>query len=234
MSEKISETSKEIKAPIAKKLSHLMTHHNHQRDDSYYWMRDDERQDKEILAHLKAENDYCDHILAGQKPLEDKIFEELKGRIVKDDSTVPVRDGDFWYHSTLSGDDEFACHYRTTSFEGANKLLLLDVNQLASDYEFYELGDISISQNDELLAYSEDIDGRRIYTIRFKDINSGEYLSDVLENTEGQTAKRPKDQKTNKRKDQRHKDQSPKYQNTKIPKAESPKDEKTKGRKTKG
>ena len=187
MSEKISETSKKITAPRAKKLSHLMTHHDHQRDDSYYWMRDDERQDEEILAHLKAENDYCDHVLAGQKPLEDKIFEELKGRIVKDDSTVPVRDGNFWYHSTVSGDDEFACHYRTTSFEGTDQLLLLDVNQLASDYEFYELGDISISQNDELLAYSEDIDGRRIYTIRFKDINSGEYLSDVLENTEGQT-----------------------------------------------
>ncbi|PAJ75082.1 oligopeptidase B [Pseudoalteromonas sp. NBT06-2] len=164
-----------------------MTHHNHQRDDNYYWMRDDERQNEDVLAHLKAENDYCDYVLAGQKPLEDKIFEELKGRIVKDDSTVPVRDGDFWYHSTVSGDDEFACYYRTTSFEGDNQLLLLDVNQLASDYEFYELGDISISENDEILAYSEDTDGRRIYTIRFKDINSGEYLTDVLENTEGQT-----------------------------------------------
>jgi oligopeptidase B len=187
VSEKLSETCKSIHAPIAKKASHLMTHHEHKREDNYYWMRDDERQDQHILAHLKAENDYCDQVLKNQQPLEKQLFEELKGRIVKDDSTVPVQDGQFWYHSTVSGDDEFARHYRTTHFEGDNQCLLLDVNQLASEFELYELGDISISQNDELLAYSEDTDGRRIYTIRFKDIHSGAYLTDLLENTEGQT-----------------------------------------------
>ncbi|SFD14642.1 S9 family peptidase [Pseudoalteromonas denitrificans] len=180
-------TSKAIKAPIAKKSPYLMTHHSDTRDDSYYWMRDDKRQNEAVLAHLKAENDYCEHVLEPQKPLENKIFDELKGRIVKDDSSVPVQDGDFWYQSTVSGNDEFACHYRATTFEGANRQLLLDVNQLANKFEFYELGDISISPNDELLAYSEDTDGRRIYTVRFKNITTGEYLPDVLEQTEGQT-----------------------------------------------
>ncbi|NRA61666.1 MAG: S9 family peptidase, partial [Psychrobium sp.] len=175
-----------IDAPIAKKISHQMTHHQHQRQDDYYWMRDDERTDPEILAHLAAENTYCEQQLAAQKPLQEKIFNELKQRIAKDDNTVPAKDGDYWYHSEISGEQEFSRYYRATSFDGDNKQLLVDVNQLASSHEYFELGEFSISPNDKILSYSQDIDGRRIYSVKFKDIASNQYLSDELHDTEGQ------------------------------------------------
>ena len=182
---------KNIIAPVAKKIPHKMTMHNHQRVDNYYWMRDDQRNDKNILAHLKAENDYADAILSEQKPLQDTLFEELKARIVKDDNTVPAKDGNYWYHSEIQGEQEFSNFLRATSFSGENKTLLLDVNERAKNHEFYDLGDVSISPNDQLMSIAEDTDSRRIYTIYFKDLSqaakpANAYLADTLVETEGQ------------------------------------------------
>jgi len=178
--------NKSLLAPVAVKQPHSMTIHNHQRNDDYYWMRDDTRTDDAVIGHLNAENAYCDAMLREQKPLEDSIFNELKSRIVKDDNSVPAKDGKYWYHSEISGEQEYSAYYRATSQDGENKKLLLDVNELAAQHEFFELGDLSISPNDSILSYSQDIDGRRIYSILLIDIASGEYLSDELHNTEGQ------------------------------------------------
>ncbi|ALO34890.1 protease 2 [Colwellia sp. MT41] len=183
-----------ITAPLAKKIPHTMAIHDHQRVDNYYWMRDDQRSDEVILAHLKDENSYADAMLAEQKPLQEQLFEELKARIVKDDNTVPAKDGKYWYHSEINGEQEYSNYFRTTSFAGDHKTLLLDVNARAKDHEFYDLGDISISPNDQIMTIAEDTDSRRIYTINFKDLNklSNEtdaqdaYLTDVLLATEGQ------------------------------------------------
>jgi oligopeptidase B len=180
-----------ITAPVAKKIPHKMTKHDHQRVDDYYWMRDDQRSDEQVLAHLNAENSYADTTLAEQKPLQELLFNELKNRIVKDDNSVPAKDGKYWYHSEISGEQEFSNYYRATNFSGDNKTLLLDVNERAKNHEFYDLGDLSISPNDQIMSISEDTDSRRIYSIFFKDLNqsshsTGAYLADVLEETEGQ------------------------------------------------
>ena len=187
-----SDTSnKNITAPIAKKIPHKMEIHNHHRVDNYYWMRDDQRSDEAVLKHLNDENNYADAMLAEQKSLQESLFEELKARIVKDDNTVPEKDGKYWYHSEINGEQEYSNYYRSTSFTGENKTLLLDVNDRAKDHEFYDLGDLSISPNDQLMTISEDIDSRRIYTIYFKDLNKSSdsddpYLPDTLIETEGQ------------------------------------------------
>ncbi|WP_312037149.1 S9 family peptidase [Pseudoalteromonas sp. MMG012] len=173
-------------ALTAKKIPHSMTHHGHQRIDNYYWMRDDQRKNDEILNHLHVENEHVAAALAPHKSLQTSLFEEMKARIVKDDSSVPVKDGTYWYVSDVSGDNEYACHYRAKDEHLNEKTLLLDVNELAREHEYYDVGDLAVSPNDQLLAYSEDLDGRRIYTFRFKDIASGEYLHDVLANTEGE------------------------------------------------
>jgi len=183
--------AKKIAAPNAKKIPHEMERHNHKRLDNYYWMRDDKRSDSEILAHLNAENNYADAMLAEQKPLEDVLFTELKARIVKDDNTVPAKDGNYWYHSEINGEQEYSNHYRSTCAKGANKTLLLDVNERAKNYDFYDLGDLSISPNDQIMAISEDTDSRRIYSIHFKDLNKTpaaqqSYLTDILVETEGE------------------------------------------------
>ena len=122
-------SNKKITAPIATKIPHNMEMHNHKRVDNYYWMRDDQRTDEAILAHLNAENSYADAMLADQKTLQDSLFEELKARIVKDDNSVPAKDGKYWYHSEINGEQEFSNYYRATSFSGENKTLLLDVNK---------------------------------------------------------------------------------------------------------
>ncbi|NOU51223.1 S9 family peptidase [Pseudoalteromonas sp. JBTF-M23] len=175
-----------LSAPIAKKIPHSMTHHDHTRIDNYYWMRDDERQAEQVIAHLEKENHYVEQNMAPHKALQNALFEEMKGRIVKDDSSVPVKDGKYWYVSDVQGDDEYASHYRASDEQLSDKTLLLNINELAKGYEYYDVGEMTISPNDTTLAYSEDIDGRRIYTFRFKDLNKNTYLGDVLENTEGQ------------------------------------------------
>jgi oligopeptidase B len=184
-------TTQNITAPKAKKIPHNMEIHNHQRVDNYYWMRDDQRSDENILSHLNDENDYADAMLVDQKPLQEILFKELKSRIVKDDNSVPAQDGKYWYHSEINGEQEFSSHYRATSFLGTNKELLLDVNERARGHEFYELGDISISPDDQIMAISEDIDSRRIYTVYFKDLQKSSeskdiFMSDILVETEGE------------------------------------------------
>lgn len=184
-------SNKNMTAPIAAKTPHLMEKHNHQRIDNYYWMRDDQRSDEKVLAHLNDENNYADVMLAKQKPLQALLFNELKDRIVKDDNTVPAKDGKYWYHSEINGEQEFSNYYRATSFAGENKTLLLDVNERAQDHEFYDLGDLSISPNDQIMSISEDTDSRRIYTVYFKDLTKSSnapdaYLADILVETEGQ------------------------------------------------
>jgi len=190
----LSTSNKKMTAPIATKIPHKMEIHNHQRVDNYYWMRDDKRKNKKMLAHLNAENNYADAMLAEQKPLQEILFQELKDRIVKDDNTVPAKDGKYWYHGEINGEQEFSNYYRATSFTGENKTLLLDVNERAKDHDFYDLADLSISPNDQIMSISEDIDSRRIYTINFKDLSTlslqpdsaDTYLADILVETEGQ------------------------------------------------
>ncbi len=178
--------SQSVSAPIAKKIPHLLETHADQRVDNYYWMRDDNRQDPEVLAHLEAENDYLKAMMAPHDALKEQLFEEMKGRIVKDDSSVPVKDGKYWYMSEVAGENEYAFHYRADNAQMQNKQLILDVNALAEPFEYYDIGDMAISQNDALMAYSEDTDGRRIYKVKFIDLATGEYLADELENTEVQ------------------------------------------------
>ena len=178
--------NKSLLAPVAVMQPHSMSIHGHTRCDNYYWMRDDKRTDSKVIEHLNAENAYCNAMLREQKPLEDKIFNELKSRIVKDDNSVPAKDGAYWYHSEITGEQEYSSYYRATSKSGENKELLLNVNKVAEQHEFFELGEFSISPNDNILSYSQDIEGRRIFSILLKDLTTGEYLSDQLHNTEGQ------------------------------------------------
>ncbi len=177
--------AKKIPAPIARKIAHKMEVHGDQRVDNYYWMRDDERKDSAIIAHLNAENDYADSLLAPQKELQNQLFEELKARIVKDDSSIPAKEGKYWYFSKVSGEQEFASFYRALNKAGDNAQLLLDANERAKDHPFYDLGEIAISPNDQLISFAEDTESRRIYTIYFKYIDSDELLTDRLEETEG-------------------------------------------------
>nr|WP_322530025.1 S9 family peptidase [Vibrio parahaemolyticus] len=173
--------AQQTQAPVAKKIPHAMTIHGDTRVDNYYWMRDDERKDPEILQHLEQENQYSETVLKHTEALQNELFEEIKGRIAKDDNSVPVRKGNYFYSSEVTGDNEYEVHLRAKDFAGKDKQVILDVNELAKEHEFFSIGGLYVSPNENLLAYGEDTLSRRVYTIKIKNLTTGNYLQDEIE-----------------------------------------------------
>ena len=180
-----AETQNNVLAPVAKKVAHEMSIHGSKRVDDYYWMRDDKRENPEILAHLAAENTYTDAMLKHTEKLQDNLFEELKSRIQKDDDSVPVKRGDFYYSSEMRGDNEYPIYVRSKNFKGDDKQVLLDVNALAKDHEYFQVSGLDVSPNGKVMSYGEDTLSRRVYTLRFKNLKTGKLLADELKGTEG-------------------------------------------------
>ncbi|MFB9142895.1 S9 family peptidase [Vibrio artabrorum] len=173
--------AQQTQAPVAKKVPHAMTIHGDTRIDDYYWMRDDQRQDPAILQHLEQENQYAETVLKHTEALQEQLFEEIKGRIAKDDNSVPVRKGNYYHSNNVTGDNEYPIHLRAKDFTGTDKQIILDVNALAKEHEFFSISGLAISPNENLLAYGEDTLSRRVYTIKIKDLTTGEYLKDEIE-----------------------------------------------------
>jgi oligopeptidase B len=174
-----------VMPPIAKKVPYKMTVHGDTRIDNYYWMRDDERKAPEVISYLEAENAYTDEMLAHTKTLQTSLFEELKGRIQKDDDSVPVKNGDYYYSSQTRGDNEYATYVRSSDFAGTDQQVILDVNKLAKEHDYYAVSGLDVSPNGNLMAYGEDTVSRRIYNIKIKDLSTGKLLEDTLKGTNG-------------------------------------------------
>ncbi|MCF8474627.1 MAG: S9 family peptidase [Emcibacter sp.] len=173
-----------VTAPVAKKIAYDMEIHGDIRTDNYYWMRDDTRTSPEVLAHLDAENAYSKSIMAHTEKLQDTLFEELKGRVKKDDSSVPYKKAGYWYQSTFSGDQEYPIFIRRKGDLTPPEEIILNTNELAQGKEFFSIGGMSVSTNNNILAYSTDFLSRRLYTIEFKDLTTGKNYLDKLENAE--------------------------------------------------
>ena len=158
------------------------------REDPFYWLRDDTRSDAEMLGYLRAENEYTDAKLAPVKPLIDQLYEEIVARIKQDDSSVPVRYRGYWYAVRYATGQEYPIVVRRADAPDAAEVTLLDGNALASGQPFFQLGGYEISPDNRLLAYTEDTVGRRQYRLRIKDVESGTLLPDVIENVDGGVA----------------------------------------------
>ena len=174
----------DVPAPVAKKVPFEMTAHGINRTDNYYWMRDDSRTNKEILAHLEAENAYVESVLSPLKETREKLYEELVSRIEKDDSTVPAFYNGYWYYTSYSGENEYPIYLRKPTLDSEPEVLL-DANVMSEGHDYFSIGDYSVSENNELLAYSQDTLSRRIYTAYVKNLKTGEKLDDVLEGISG-------------------------------------------------
>ena len=181
----VASSAQQVVAPIAKKVPFEMEVHGDKRIDDYYWMRDDKRENPEILAHLEAENNYTNAQLAHTEKLQADLFEELKARIKKNDDSVPVKKGQSFYSTEMRGDNEYPIYVRSSDVKGSNKEVLLDVNELAKDHAYYQISGLDVSPSGQLMAYGEDKVSRRVYTLRFQDLTSKAMLPDVLEGTEG-------------------------------------------------
>ena len=172
-------------APVADKIPHTMTLHGETRIDDYYWMRDDERKDPKIIAHLNAENDYTKAQFKPYEGLKKQLFEELVARLDKDESSVPYFWHKHWYYRYYKAGFEYPIVARKTAIDSNDELVLLDVNERAAGHDFYGLGGISVSPDETKLVFGEDLLSRRIYSLYFKDLVSGELIADKLEGTDG-------------------------------------------------
>jgi oligopeptidase B len=153
------------------------------RTDPYYWLRDDERKDPDVLAYLNAENAYKEAMLRHTEPLERKLYDEIVGRIKQDDSTVPALKNGYWYYVRFATGQQYPIYARKKSLDGPEEILA-DANELAQGRDFYQIAELEVSPDNRIMAIAEDTVGRRQYVIRFRDLATGRWLDDRIENAE--------------------------------------------------
>lgn len=187
-----------MKPPVAKIQPHERVQHGDQVQDPYYWFLD--KQDKDVRAYLEAENAFTTQATAGQAALREQIFQEIKRRTKETDLSVPSRKGGWWHYARTEEGKQYSIHCRLAA-EGPNppelpedgsplpgEQILLDGNALAEGHDFFSLGAYDISPDDRLLAYSTDFDGDERYTLRIRDLETGQDLSDEIPDTHYSTA----------------------------------------------
>jgi oligopeptidase B len=165
---------------VAKKPHEVKAPFGATRDDEYYWLRDDSRKNPEMLAYLKAENTYADTLMAPLKPLQDKIYGEIVGRIKQDDSSVPYRERGYWYYARFETGQDYPIHARRKGDMDGAEEVLLDVNAMAKGHDYFSVGDYEVSQDNNILAWAQDDVGRRQYTIHFRNLATGERYADTI------------------------------------------------------
>jgi oligopeptidase B len=172
-----------MQAPVAAKKPKELTIHGDTRIDNYYWLR--ERENPEVIAHLEAENAYRELLMKETEPLQEKIFDEMVGRIKQDDSSVPYLDNGYYYYTRYEEGKEYPVYCRKKGSLEADEEVLADVNKMAEGYEYYHVGGLSVSPDNRYLAMGIDTVSRRMYTIRIKDLTTGEMLDDQIPLTTG-------------------------------------------------
>ena len=175
-----SDQNDNVMPPVADVRPYRVESPHGTRTDDYYWLRDDDRDDPDVLAYLAAENAYKAAQLAPVNAVEEELFEEIVGRIKKDDSTVPSRHRGYWYYERYEGDSEYAVIARRKGSLDADEEILLDVNALATGHDFFNVGDYDVSPDNSMLAWTDDTNGRRLYTVRFRNLETGETLPDAI------------------------------------------------------
>ncbi|MEE4258214.1 MAG: S9 family peptidase [Bacteroidales bacterium] len=172
--------------PIAKKIDTVFNEHGIQRVDPYYWLN--QREDPEVIAYLNAENDYTKELLKDTEKLQEKIFDEIVGRIKQTDMSVPYTVDGYEYYVRYEEGGEYPIYCRKKLAENAGEEVMLNGNMMAEGYSFFQIGGWKVSFNNELLAYSVDTVSRRKYTIHFKNIQTDEVFEDAIANTSGNMA----------------------------------------------
>ena len=187
--------------PDAPKRAHTVkAPHGAERGDEYYWLRDDKRENADVLAYLQAENAYADQVMAPLKPGEDRLYEEIVGRIKQDDSSIPARERGWWYYARYEAGKDYPIHARREDGPGVDAIsiqranergdfsgeqVLLDVNALAEGKDYYAIGAYEISPDNTTMAWADDTNGRRQYTFRFRNLATGEDYPEQITGTSG-------------------------------------------------
>lgn len=181
-------------APIAEKIPFEMNEHGNTRTDNYFWMRlsDEQKeaatadeQTQKVLDYLNAENAYLESMMAPQKALREELFQEIVARIEQDDESVPYTQRGYSYYYRYTKGEDYPIYFRKKLASNVDEVML-DVPLLAQNFDYYSVGGMSISPNNERMVYGVDTVSRRQYTLFIKDLITGNELADVIENTTGQ------------------------------------------------
>ncbi len=164
--------------PVPEERPHVLEAHGDRREDPYYWLR--EKRDPKVMAHLEAENAYADVVMAPHAELQDRLYGEIKGRVQETDTSAPVFHRGYWtYTRTVEGlDYEIYCR-RSGSMDQPEQVML-DANLLARGHDYFELGYVERSPDENLLAYAVDLDGSEKHELRFRDLRGGADLPDAI------------------------------------------------------
>ena len=184
----------DIMPPVAEKEPKQMVTHGDTTVDNYFWMRlsDEQKnakkpdaQTQRVLDYLNAENDYREKMMLHTDSFQNRLFEEIKGRIKQTDMSVPYKENGYFYITRYEEGKEYPIHSRKKDNLEAAEEIMLHVNELADGYEYFAIGGRSVSPDNKILAYGEDTVSRRQYTVRFKDLGTGKNMDDIIPNTTG-------------------------------------------------
>ncbi|MFL2755478.1 MAG: S9 family peptidase [Gammaproteobacteria bacterium] len=171
------------KAPTPKKIPKELVSHGDIRIDNYYWLRDDSRVDKEVISYLEKENKYTEDWFSKRKDYKTEIFNEMVNKIPDKEISLKVKKDDFYYFSEIFSNEQYSRYYREQKND--KKELLLDLNALSKNKEYFSISGISPSPDHSLIAYGEDLSGRREFNLKVKDLSSNKIIDENVFNSSG-------------------------------------------------
>ena len=173
-----------IYPPVAKKKPYKLEKFDQVRIDNYYWLN--ERDNPEVLDYLNQENEYYQNSTEQTKVFQEKLFEEMKGRIKEDDSSVPYFYNGYWYITRYETGKDYPIYTRKKGTMDSEEEILFDCNQMAQGYQYFSLGSFSVSDDNKWAVFGVDTISRRQYVLQIKNLETGEILPEKIHNTDGE------------------------------------------------
>lgn len=173
-------TRSAIHPPQAEKQDHILTKHAHQRNDPYYWLK--ERENPKVISYLNQENEYTQSIFAPHDSLKNRLFEEMKSRVIEDETSYPIRRDQYYYYSRYVPGKQYPVYARKKKSLQSEEEILINVNKEAEGQTYFDSTSPIVSPNHEMMAYGFDNVGRRFYTIQVKNLKTGLILPFKIEN----------------------------------------------------
>ena len=176
----------EMKPPVADKEPKELTKHGHTRIDNYYWLKD--RDNQKVIDYLNAENTYTAAVMKDTEELQEKLYQEIVGRIRQTDESVPYKHNGYFYFIRYEEGKEYPVYCRKKETLEAPEEVLLNVNQMAEGHDYYQVSGYVVSPDNKMIAFGVDTVSRRLYTMYFKDLETGKILDESIPLTVGRAA----------------------------------------------
>ena len=176
----LSAAEPSLSPPVAKTVPKTIEAHGDQRQDPYFWLRDDARKNPEVISYLEAENRYTEAVMKPTEELQKKLYDEILARIKQTDESVPYRKGDYWYFSRTVEGQQYGINSRKKGSMAGAEEILLDQNVLAKGEKYFRMANMAIAPNQQLVVYGTDTSGDEVYTLQFKDLKTGQLLADKV------------------------------------------------------